>query len=1077
LAENQMKVPYFTQKDMDEELKNLYAQSTRHGQSQIPGGDGARGGGGVGKQKLRTYDALSYLKEVKDVFQDQRDKYDIFLDVMKDFKAQRVNTAGVIARSIVESDEARSFVNKIKKHFQNDDHVYKSFLNILNMYRKKHKGITEVYDEVATLFTDHPDLLEEFKRFLPGASATAAAPHAPFVQQSFYQAPMDKQRRRDRILAPHKHRDSSVERDNMDEDKTMIKMQKDQRKRAEKDNMERRSSDQDYREPEHDLYRDFNMGSLHDKHKSGRKVEDFRVDPVLASDNKHGLRSEMFPDATKDYKLSASLFPLLCALLLNSMLPLFDFFAGCRSRFVYLSKFWVCIISPAMYEREFIFCEKVKERLHSSEDYQTFLKCLHIYSTDIISKKDLQGLVCVGDLLGKYPDLMDGFIEFLERCENIDGFLAGVMNTIAFLFIAEPLWSEGHASKSVNVEGKDKDHERETDGAKEKDRYKEKYMGKSIQELNLSIWMNINNFAFDCESVLDNTKQYPIPSASQRSELDAQVLNDKWVSVTSGSEDYSFKHMRRNQYEESLFRCEDDRFELDMLLESVNSSAKQAEELLNCINDNTISSEGPIRVEDHFTALNLRCIERLYGDHGLDVMDLLRKNPSVALHVILTRLKQKQEEWTKCRSDFNKVWAEIYAKNHYKSLDHRSFYFKQQDSKDLSTKSLVTEIKEMNEKTQKVDDVVLVIAAASRHPSCEEVCTTKEQLNKVMRLWTSFLEPMLGVPSRHHPIEGTEDVLMATHHAGKITKALTGEGDDHDFHLEEKQKIKTVVDKVSGFDVTAGSGEQLLSVGAHNNEGEEVTPGACIGIMGMQLLLGEDVSGSESANECSREEHEEDEDREQDDVDDKNESEAEEIPDSRFVRDGISSSPSENFLHTVKPLAKHVSFFKYCMKDYYRQKVLSTAAEMKSRTAKDASPPDLYDRFMSALYNLLDGSAGNEKFEDDCQAIIENQSYVLFTLDKLIFVWFSRFSFVLMDDGKDKACMPLNQWIEIVLSFTNLGLSFNPFKRYKVTNVGFDRYNCVTLAEVATAKSNGFWIEDRKLYVKFVVFKEQGKKP
>ncbi|GKE64008.1 hypothetical protein Tco_1518169, partial [Tanacetum coccineum] len=29
----------------------------------------------------------------------------------------------------------------------------------------------------------------------------------------------------------------------------------------------------------------------------------------------------------------------------------------------------------------------------------------------------------------------------------------------------------------------------------------------------------------------------------------------------------------------------------------------------------------------------------------------------------------------------------IYAKNHYKSLDHRSFYFKQQDSKDLSNVS------------------------------------------------------------------------------------------------------------------------------------------------------------------------------------------------------------------------------------------------------------------------------------------------------------------------------------------------------------------------------------------------------
>ena len=88
------------------------------------------------------------------------------------------------------------------------------------------------------------------------------------------------------------------------------------------------------------------------------------------------------------------------------------------------------------------------------------------------------------------------------------------------------------------------------------------------------------------------------------------------------------------------------------------------------------------------TALNLRCIERLYGDHGLDVMDVLRKNASVALPVILTRLKQKQDEWSRCRSDFNKVWAEIYAKNYHKSLDHRSFYFKQQDSKNLSTKGM-----------------------------------------------------------------------------------------------------------------------------------------------------------------------------------------------------------------------------------------------------------------------------------------------------------------------------------------------------------------------------------------------------
>lgn len=40
-------------------------------------------------QKLTTNDALAYLKAVKDIFQDKRDKYEEFLEVMKDFKAQR----------------------------------------------------------------------------------------------------------------------------------------------------------------------------------------------------------------------------------------------------------------------------------------------------------------------------------------------------------------------------------------------------------------------------------------------------------------------------------------------------------------------------------------------------------------------------------------------------------------------------------------------------------------------------------------------------------------------------------------------------------------------------------------------------------------------------------------------------------------------------------------------------------------------------------------------------------------------------------------------------------------------------
>lgn len=45
----------------------------------------------------------------------------------------------------------------------------------------------------------------------------------------------------------------------------------------------------------------------------------------------------------------------------------------------------------------------------------------------------------------------------------------------------------------------------------------------------------------------------------------------------------------------------------------------------------------------------------------------------------------------------------------------------------------------------------------------------------------------------------------------------------------------------------------------------------------------------------------------------------------------------------------------------------------------------VYCRFMSALFSLLDGSSDNSKFEDDCRTLIGNQSYMLFTLDKLIY--------------------------------------------------------------------------------------------
>jgi hypothetical protein len=61
-------------------------------------------------------------------------------------------------------------------------------------------------------------------------------------------------------------------------------------------------------------------------------------------------------------------------------------------------------------------------------------------------------------------------------------------------------------------------------------------------------------------------------------------------------------------------------------------------------------------------------------------------------------------------------------------------------------------------------------------------------------------------------------------------------------------------------------------------------------------------------------------------------------------------------------------------------------------------------RFLNALYNLLDGSSDNTKFEDDCRAIIGTQSYVLFTLDKLIYKVVKQVSWLI-------PCFTMSLWV------------------------------------------------------------------
>ncbi|KAJ7552016.1 hypothetical protein O6H91_06G038400 [Diphasiastrum complanatum] len=167
------------------------------------------------------------------------------------------------------------------------------------------------------------------------------------------------------------------------------------------------------------------------------------------------------------------------------------------------------------------------------------------------------------------------------------------------------------------------------------------------------------------------SKNYPRPLSTHRTELDSAVLNDSWVSVMSGSVDYSCNPSEKNQCEEILFRCEDDQFELDMVLEISSVTVKRVKEIIDCRLDQSIP-EHPFCVDEHLSAMHLRCIERIYGKHGLEIIDLINKDPAVALPVVHDRLIEKHEEWLKFRAGMGKIWTEVYIRNFLGSLEHQS---------------------------------------------------------------------------------------------------------------------------------------------------------------------------------------------------------------------------------------------------------------------------------------------------------------------------------------------------------------------------------------------------------------------
>ena len=74
------------------------------------------------------------------------------------------------------------------------------------------------------------------------------------------------------------------------------------------------------------------------------------------------------------------------------------------------------------------------------------------------------------------------------------------------------------------------------------------------------------------------------------------------------------QHMRKNQYEEALFRCEDDRYELDMLIEQNTSAVRAIRPLCEDIMKMSPEDKQNYRIPDGaMRPIHFRMIGKIYG--------------------------------------------------------------------------------------------------------------------------------------------------------------------------------------------------------------------------------------------------------------------------------------------------------------------------------------------------------------------------------------------------------------------------------------------------------------------------------
>ncbi|XP_075219291.1 paired amphipathic helix protein Sin3a-like isoform X2 [Lycorma delicatula] len=314
---------------------------------------------------------------------------------------------------------------------------------------------------------------------------------------------------------------------------------------------------------------------------------------------------------------------------------------------------------------DYAFFDKVHRSLKNQEVYENFLRCIVLYNQEIVSRSEL--LALVSPFLFRHPELFRWFKDFVGESSSTPQ--SG--GTTPPQQGSNPSLSDSIMNNNVTAR-------------------QERPSGELAMDIDYSTCKRLG------ASYCALPKNYVQPRCSGRTPLCREVLNDTWVSFPTWSEDSTFVTSRKTQYEEYIYRCEDERFELDVVIETNAATIRVLEGVHKKLCRLSSEEVAKFRLDDclggNSPTIHQRALRRIYGDKAPDIIDGLKKNPVVAVPVVLRRLKAKEEEWREGQKGFNKIWKEQNEKFYLKSLDHQGINFKQNDLKALRSKSLFNEI-------------------------------------------------------------------------------------------------------------------------------------------------------------------------------------------------------------------------------------------------------------------------------------------------------------------------------------------------------------------------------------------------